>query len=431
MLLIGKLVVSLGLLAILLVGIRFDLSRLRNRQFAILASMALAAMRLLVFVVLYLVVNLTPTSDSVTYYAEAKSALAGGVVYRDFESTYGPLFTYMDAASVYLWNSPKSIILMAIVIELASFPLWLHLARRAFDESTARTAAMLYVLSPVPFFVTGVSGLNKSLGAAYLAVAIFFLLSRRDGLAGFVMGLANPGVKFLMVLFAPVGWVFALRKVRFSLAFFLPLLAVYGVLFWLGADLAMPFKMQLNYQTSGNLPFLLGLLVPDPASPVVQRFFDVVALASLVLVFVIHAFRTRTHEPSWLFHMCTLVGLTFMVFSKKSYATYLVLFYFPLCLSIARNSFSFVSAAQFGIFNLVATLEPSLLFRWVLNFSETRIPSLAFLSLVHRNPVYISVTFIVVNLALVGFYLRFLVGTWRVMIEERAACPPCAAVTFA
>ncbi|HWP55284.1 MAG TPA: hypothetical protein VN476_14230, partial [Pyrinomonadaceae bacterium] len=74
---------------------------------------------------------------------------------------------------------------------------------------------------------------------------------------------------------------------------------------------------------------------------------------------------------------------------------------------------------QFGIFNLIATLEPSLLFRWVLNFSIIRIPSLAFLSMVHRNPVYISVMFIVVNLALVSFYCRFLVGTWRVMQHER------------
>jgi len=79
-----------------------------------------------------------------------------------------------------------------------------------------------------------------------------------------------------------------------------------------------------------------------------------------------------------------------------------------------------VSAAQFGIFNLVATIEPSLLFRWVLNFSTTRVPSLAFLSLVHRNPVYISVMFIVVNLALVSFYCRFLISTWRVMLHERS-----------
>ena len=420
MVLTFKLAVSVGLVALLLVGVKLDLSRLRDRQFTILSWTTLAALRVAVFVVLYLLVGLTPTSDNVTYFAEAKSALAGGVIYRDFESTYGPLATYMNAAAVYLWDSPKSIVLLAILIELASFPLWLHLARRIFDEKAARLASVLYILSPIPFFTTGVSGLNKSLGAAYLGLGIFFLLRNWDGLAGFIMGLAIPGVKFLMMLFTPAAWVFSPQKVRFLIAFLVPLIALYGVLFMLGADLTMPFKMQLNYQTSGNLPFFLGLLGLEAASPIVQRLFDLILLSSLSIIFLIHVFQTRTTKTSWLIHMCSIVGLTFMFFSKKSYTTYLVLFYFPLCLSVARNSFSLVSAAEFGIFNLVATIEPSLLFRWVLNFSAIRIPSLAFLSLVHRNPRYISVIFIVVNLALVSFYCRFLIGTWRVMLQERS-----------
>ena len=413
-----KLVVSLGLLALLLIALRFDQSRLRDRQFTVLSWTALSLLRLVVFVGLYLVAGLTPTSDNVTYFAEAKAALGGGVIYRDFESTYGPLVTWMNAAAVYLWNSPKSIVLLAIFIELASFPLWLHLARKTFDEKTARVASMLYVLSPVPFFTTGISGLNKSLGAAYLGLAILFLLRNRDGWAGFIMGLAIPGVKFLMALFAPAAWVFSRKKIRFLIAFTVPLVGFYGVLFMLGADLMMPFKMQLNYQTSGNLPFFLGLLGLDAGSPIVQRFFDVITVGALAVIFLIHVFQTRTDQPAWLIHMCSIVGLAFILFSKKSYTTYLVLFYFPLCISVARNSFSLAAAAQFGIFNLVATLEPSLLFRWVLDFSTSRIPAVAFLSMVHRNPVFISVIFIAFNLALVSFYCRFLIGTWRLMLQE-------------
>src|SRR5215813_6563332 len=427
-----KLVVSLLLLAALLVGIKLDLSRVSDRHFTVAASLGLALLRFTVFIALYLVAGVTPSSDNVVYYSEARSALAGGVIYRDFESAYGPLFAYMDAAAVYLWNSPKSIILVAIIVEIASFPLWLHVARRAFNEGTARIAALLYLFSPVPFFTTGVSGLNKSLGAAYLALTIFLLMKRRDAWAGLVMGLAVPGVKFLMALFAPVAWAFSRQKIRFFAVFIIPLAVVYGALYFLKADLTAQFRMQLNYQTSGNLPFFLGLLGLDGASPIAQRAFDFLTLAALGTVFLIHATRTRTGHVSWLIHMCTIVGLTFMLFSKKSYTTYLVLFYFPLCLSVARNSFSLMSGLQFGLFNLVATLEPSLLFRWVLNFSEARIPSLAFLSLIHRNPVYISVIFIIFNLALVSFYFRFLIGTWRVMAQERAELTTSAAeVQFA
>jgi len=420
MVLTFKFVVSLALLVLLLVSKRFDLGRLRSRQFTLLSWSALASIRFIVFCMIYVVLNLNPQSDMIGYFSEAKDALNGGLIYRDFESSYGPIFTYMDAVVVYLWHSPKSIILFAIVLELASFPLWLCVARGCFDEGTVRTAALLYILSPIPFFATGVSGLNQSLGAAYLALVILLLMSRREGLAGFVMGMAIPGVKFLMVLFSPIAWVFSRHKTRFLVGFCIPVIAVYGTIHLLGADLTVPFKIQVNDQTSGNLPFLLGLVGLDAASPGVSRLFDCMTAIALALVFLIHAIRTRTEQASWVVHMCSIIGLTFMLFSKKSYTTYLVLFYFPLCISVAKSGFSLASAAQFGVFNLVATLEPSLLFRWVLNSSTIKNPSLAYLSMIHRNSVFISVIFLVVNLALVSSYCRLLIGIWRVMLQDRS-----------
>src|SRR2546429_355740 len=102
MVLLGKLIVSLALFALLLLSFRIDLSRIKTRQFTIFVWISLAFVRVAVFVVLYLVMNLTPQSDNIGYYSEAKAALAGGLIYRDFASSYGPLFTYMDAAVVYL-----------------------------------------------------------------------------------------------------------------------------------------------------------------------------------------------------------------------------------------------------------------------------------------------------------------------------------------
>jgi hypothetical protein len=420
MILIAKLIVSVGLLALMLVAVRSDLSRFTNQQFTFASTTGLAVMRFAVFTLVYGVLNLIPQSDNVGYYSEAKAALAGGIIYRDFASSYGPLFTWLDAVAVYLWNSPKSIVLFAIVVELISFPLWLYVSRRAFNETVTRRAALLYVLSPVPFFVTGINGQNQVFGAAYLAAVILLFSQQRELLAAFVMGLAIPGVKFLMALFAPVTVVFANQKVAFVLALLSFPIIFYVGLFFVGADLWGPFRIQVDDQTSGNIPFFVSLVGLNAASSVVRRGFDLFTAACVGAVFLMHTLRTRTKHVSWVIDMFCVIGLTLLLCSKKSYTNYLVLFYFPLCLSTARASFSAVSAAQFGLFNLIATLVPSLSFRWITNSAKTSIPSIALLSRFHELPLYISVSFILINLALVAFYIRFIVMTSRLMIRDRS-----------
>ena len=329
----------------------------------------------------------------------------------------------MDAAVLYLWDSHKSIILFSIVVELISFPLWMYLARLIFNENVCRSASLLYVLSPLPLFATAVSGQNQSFGAAYLGVAILLLIRGRDSLAGFVMGLAIPGVKFLMVLFAPVTWAFARARLKFLLAWLILPVLTYALLWFTRADITVPFQIQGNDQTSGNLPFLVGLLGVDTASPISQRCFDLFTLIALAIVFLFHMWRTKTEEGGWLIDLCVVVGLTFMLCSKKSYTTYLVLFFFPLCMSIVRSGFSVAAAVHVGIINCIAALEPSLSFRWIMNPSSAKIPSLAFLSRLHEMPIVISVTFIAINLALVSFYLQYVIRISRGMYWRKESTP--------
>jgi len=227
-------------------------------------------------------------------------------------------------------------------------------------------------------------------------------------------------VKFLLALFAPVTVVFANHKTAFLLVLISLPISFYVGLYILGADLWWPLRIQINDQTSGNLPFFLSLLGLNAASPVVRRGFDLFTVACVGIVFVVHTLKTRTTHLSWLVDMFCVIGLTLLLCSKKSYTNYLVLFYFPLCLSIARAGFSAMSAALFGLFNLIATLVPSLSFRWITNATETSIPSIAFLSRVHDLPLYKSVSFILMNLALVAFYIRFILMTSRLMVSDRS-----------
>jgi hypothetical protein len=425
MVLIGKFSISLALLLLLVLSLKCDLTRLNERQFTILSWISLILLRSVVFGVFFWVLGFTAQSDVLTYYSDAKHAMRGEMIYREFVSTYGPLFTYTNGLALFLWDSPKTIVLLAILVELASFPLWLFLARLALGEDVARSSVLLYVLSPVPLFIIGVNGQNQGLCAAYLAVIVFLLTTGRNGLAGLVMGLSIPGVKFVTALFAPLMWAFANRRRIFFTACLVCPILIYGFLLLKGANITVPLQMQLNDQTSGNLPFLIGLLGANATSTITRRLFDCFLVSSLAIAFGMTVLWTRTSNASWLIHACTIVGMTFMLCSKKSYTNYLVLFYFPLCMSVAANGFSLMRATFFGMFNLVAVLEPSLYFRWILQSSGSSVPSLALIEVARSKSFYIPAIFVACDLFLVCCYFGYLVSTWRFVARERTRVVGC------
>ncbi len=408
----GKLAVSLSLLLLLAFVNRPNvLDRLSSSQFFWLSWAILALIRITAFILIFVVIGLAAQSDVVVYYREAKSALSGALIYRDFPSSYGPLFTYLEAGAVFLWDSPKSLVLLAIIVELGSFPLWLRIADRAFSDRIVRKSTLLYVFSPVPFFVVGVSGQNQCFGSAFLAMCICLLFQDRNALAGFVAGVSIPGVKFLTLLFAPVLWAFSHRRISFAAAFMVAPVIVYGWLLIADVDILVPLYLQLNDRSPGNLPFLFSLIGLETKTISQGRLWDAFLVISLAGVFIFHFVRSKLRKHSCLIYFVTLIGLTFMICSKKSYANYLVFFYFPFCILVANLGFSWKSTAMFSAINLAASLEPSLYFRWFRNVPVSN-ASLALPLGVSVSPIVGMVSFIVCELVLMSCYLWYFWKAW-------------------
>jgi hypothetical protein len=101
-----------------------------------------------------------------------------------------------------------------------------------------------------------------------------------------------------------------------------------------------------------------------------------------------------------------LALVAFLLLSKKSYPTYLVLGFFPLCLGLARTRPAARDLVVFGVLGIAATLEMSLWFRWL----DTRD-----LALLWRDPLPDPVAregvlgFLVCELALLASYAFVLV----------------------
>src|SRR2546428_2583767 len=111
----AKTAIGIGCFLALLLFTRWQfLYRMPSAQFLRLSVSALFLTRALLFTLIYLVLQYEVPSDvGGAYYSEAKAALHGGLVYRDFHSTYAPLFPYLAAIAVKIWDSAKSIVLLA------------------------------------------------------------------------------------------------------------------------------------------------------------------------------------------------------------------------------------------------------------------------------------------------------------------------------
>ncbi len=361
---LGKLALGVGsIVALMLLGTWSRLYELSDRSFTRIATVFAVASRLTVFAVLFLILKREPQSDVFAYYyPQAGHALLGQVPYRDFYSSYAPLFPYLMAGAVFLWNTPRSIVLFAVLVELVSLPLWLRVARDAVGERKARLATLLYLLSPLPLVNVAINGQNQVFISLLLALSLFFLSLGRPFASGLWIGASLVSIKILGVLAAPPPFLGAgARKGRWLLGFVLFPLVIYGALVALGVDVLTPLRAESKTWSSGNLPYLLrtlGVGFSDASTTLLVG-------ATLAGVSLLGLWSRAGDAKSTRIYLAALLLLTFLLFSKKAYTNYLVMGFFPICLLVAARSPGLRELGAFGLFGLVAVLEPSLWHRWM------------------------------------------------------------------
>ena len=320
---------------------------------------ALAASRLALFTLVFLLLRIPARGDvPVFYLPEARSALAGLLPYRDFPSSYGPLHPYMDSIVLRLWNSPLALILFAILMEVVALRLFLNLGRRLFSDPRVRLAGLLYVLNPLSLQFVTLDGHDNVLLALLLGVAVWAMLRSRDTLSGFAAGIGIGLLKLIALFYAPVFWLAGLRRWWWTLGFLLALLLGEGIWFAMGLPLLTPIRIESAVKQAGDLPFLiesiLGIDLPG-------RLLDAVMLLMLALVWIATALAARSrqlHERARVvLFALPAVTLVLELFAKKSWPPYLMIVLFPLCLLLADRGRR--ALWIFEIFSVIAVFEHS------------------------------------------------------------------------
>ncbi len=342
------------------------LDRLSDRAFLCRVIVLQLALGLGFFVALYGVGNAQVSSDVPGYYLPAaRAALAGELPLRDFPTSYAPLFAYVGAGLVAVWNSGKVFALLAILANALALLWWHSAALACFGRPCARQSSVLYATSG-HLLIQSLLGTNQLWIAAALAASTYLTVRRHDAASGLVQALAICTTKFLAALFWPILVMGSARRLRWLGAAVLAAAAVYAAFGLAGADLLYPVREESELLSSGNLPYVL-----DPVLSLIGRpdrvVLNAAALAALAGITAWIYVRSRSlkgsERPSLLMAGIALTGLVFMLVSRKSYSGYAAFFLYPAIVALVRRSSSTGACAGFLLgFNVLLAAEPSLWF---------------------------------------------------------------------
>ena len=318
--------------------------------------------RLGLFLLVFALLRVPVRGDALGYYwPEGLAAMQGLLPYRDFDSSYAPMHGFLDAAVLRVWQSPRALILFALLAEAVALPLWMRLGRRVRPEPTVRRAALLYLVSAISLQFCALDGQDNVVIALLLAAAISLVLARRELLAGAMVGLSAVAVKVIPLGYVPVLFAATPRRWRWAAGLVGVVALGYGA-FWrvLGAAVLMPLTREGGLKSAGDLPYVVeavtGRTLPGAVSTVLLAGVCAAVLLR-VLGRVRRASEIGTRVEAMLFGVAATT-LALELFSKKSWPPYLMLVLFPLLLSVASRG-SVWAVAGVGVFGAVALVEHS------------------------------------------------------------------------
>jgi len=270
------------------------------------------------------------------FYPQATSVLQGFVPYRDFPTSYSPGFVYLIALPLLVWNDPLSINMMFVGFDFLALVVGYKYAKRKLSTPDSRLYVWFYVFLPLSWLFIVFWNQDEAIACFFLILSATFVLSRRENLASFTLGLGFFFTKFLFAVWmAPMLALFH-KQVRGILVTACTILTGYVPFLLAGVDVLMPVRIEVGSTAIGaNLWVIFEAfeintgLVPSLMTIVVLGALWVLYLLPLsmqkragsVFIRISSALHHITNE-GWL----VVFGLLFLVLSKKSLTFYALSF---------------------------------------------------------------------------------------------------------
>lgn len=359
-----KIVLAVGLTILTLVVVEQVNRVIIRRKLDVIAPVLVGgAIRLSLFVFIFMLLEGHVSSDvSSYYYPQAKSALNGGIWNADFESSYSPLFPYIGAAFLFIWNDSRVFVLFALCIDSVGLWFWHSLLRKTTTREDALDVSMCYALS-APVIANALVGQQQVWIAAGLSASIWLLFVQNSpAKSAIVQGVTLCVTKILAVLFWPVLFTVSRPRIGWLVAALaIPFLTI-AVFYWLGSDLLALKGEQQDY-TSGNLIYYANYLLG--AEKQYFPLYDAITALCLLGVSFFVFLRLRGSEHNDIDVVLSAVSLLLVMLllvSKKSYANYLCLAYFAILFVLYKNLLRYWYWCAYSLFSVAATVSPTIWF---------------------------------------------------------------------
>jgi hypothetical protein len=304
-------------------------------------------------------------SDAAVHYLpQTLRWLSGHVPYRDFASSYSPLFHVLLMPAVLIWPKPVSVVVTIFALEVVLIALYAHRSLASQPVQTWRVL-FLYSWSPISFYWIALTGYNSGVIALFALIALRLAEARRDTWAGIAALLGLAFSKLTVIVAWPAIVFFPRGSAVRRMAPLLALSALLPALLWLRIDLLYSALHGRYFATTGNVWFLVSELLSArvESAPIKLASMASLLLAEAVLV-ALYLRGERRSEPnafdraSALYSACALV---FMIFAYKTFPWYLT-----MCLIFVVHTLVFASRASvmelipFALLGALTTLEPAL-----------------------------------------------------------------------
>lgn len=320
-------------------------------------SASIIFFRLLPFWGVYLLLDYDTTSDVNIFYTSALAAVKGGLVYRDFQSVYSPFFPYISGLLLYVWDSPKAIVLMMVLVEAAA--LWGTI--KLFNTRNFTIISMIYLLLPTTFIFTIFGGQEDVwMWGAFVAILHLFRSKKNELILGAGLALGLLVSKLIFILILPGIFFLVKNKMKFILGFsaiFIPVIAT--LYFKVGFQLLSPIQ-EANIPRTPNL---MSILRPFISSfvPLGLSILNWLGLLVNVCVglFWIYSKRLNTSLEDVFIQLFILTYILLMLLQQSSYTNYAMLFLLPFMFYHA-NSFSVSKWFLFVMLNVLLAIHPAL-----------------------------------------------------------------------
>jgi hypothetical protein len=408
LILAGKLAIGLLACAATWVVLRSPLfMRLAPRSFTAASFALLLINRVGLFLIVMVGLHFPAQSDVTVYFEQATRVLHGEIPFRDFFTAYSPLYPYVAALPLLVWNSAKAVMLESMAAEALALLLWLGFARSAFGEATARRATLIYCCNPLSQLVVPLAGQNHIWLSLFLAAALFITARRAsaatEASSGIVFALGTMLVKWLALLYAPILFMRSRHRVVWAAAMVIPIVLLYAAwTYRFGPEVLLGnIRYHAHHASSGNLPYLLTAFGINLDEGGLEQITNLIGLAILAGFVLVPALYFRRFDDKVTTFLLVAISLLTLIVSKKAFASYFVIALFPFCLLIAERASLALLMAALGLLLLMG-LEPSL---W-LRFMEHQGLGDAFLaSQGARHEA--ALVFFLIEATLIGAYIAF------------------------